>query len=110
MPRPQRPRASELQLQREVNTLGIKLLQVNAALRVKTIYCERLELLLRQRNERVDTLYAQLERAYTINRRLEAEAEHLAALIANDHHPQTHILAAQLWLIPAVHESLASAT
>jgi hypothetical protein len=36
-------------LQREIDTLAIKLLRANSALRLKTLYCERLEYLLRER-------------------------------------------------------------
>jgi hypothetical protein len=78
-------------LERKIHALQVKLLQTNSALKLKTDYCERLEFLLRQRNQRVDQLFAQLERACTANRRLEAECEHLASLIANDRRPQAHI-------------------
>ena len=83
---PWKPAAST-ELERKIHTLQVKLLQTNSALKLKTDYCERLEFLLRQRNQRVDQLFARLEQAYTTNRRLEAECEHLAALIANDHQP-----------------------
>src|ERR1700756_2875546 len=46
---------SEAELIRKIGTLSTKLLEVNATLRLKTIYCERLEVLLHQRNQRVDT-------------------------------------------------------
>jgi hypothetical protein len=68
--------------ERKVHELQMKLLAANSALRLKTIYAERLEILLRQRNERVDELNAKLEHAYFIHRRLEREAEHLSRIIA----------------------------
>ena len=84
---PHRPSSSELQLQREIDTLGIKLLRANAALRLKTIYAERLEHLLHQRQERIDQLFGLLEQARTINHKLEAECEHLAQLVATTQQP-----------------------
>ena len=68
--------------ERKVHELQMKLLAANSALRLKTINAERLEILLRQRNERVDELNAKLEHAYFIHRRLEREAEHLSRIIA----------------------------
>jgi septation ring formation regulator EzrA len=74
-------------LEREKHELQMWLLKVNAELRLKTIYCEKLEYLLHQRHERIDQLFAQLERAYTVNRRLEQECEHLAGLVAANNTP-----------------------
>jgi hypothetical protein len=84
MPRPHKPSAYEIELQRKIDTLSTKLLQVNAAMRLKVLYAERLEIALHQRNERIDQLFAQLQSAWQQNRKLEAECEHLAQLIAGN--------------------------
>ena len=42
--------------------LALKLLRVNAALRTKMLYAERLEYLLHERSERIDELNGQLEK------------------------------------------------
>jgi hypothetical protein len=91
MPRPHKPSAYEIELTRKIDSLQIRLLELNATLRLKVLYAERLEFLLHQRNQRVDQLFARLEQACTVNRHLEAECEHLAGIIANDHPSQTHI-------------------
>ena len=77
--RPRKPTPAELELQRKIHTLQVTLLRTNAELRTKVIYAERLEIALHQRCERID----QLERAHSVNRRLEAECEHLAQLVAS---------------------------
>jgi septation ring formation regulator EzrA len=82
MPRPHRASSSELELSRKIDSLSTKLLQANATLRLKVLYCEKLEYLLHQRHERIDKLFALLEQARQRNMKLEAECEHLAALIA----------------------------
>jgi chromosome condensin MukBEF ATPase and DNA-binding subunit MukB len=74
-------------LEREKHALQMKLLQANAQLRLKTIYAERLEYLLRERLARIDELNGKLEQARTINHRLEQEREHLAGLIAANNAP-----------------------
>ena len=43
--------------------LQLKLLRVNSALRLKTVYAERLEYLLHERSERIDELNGKLEQA-----------------------------------------------
>jgi hypothetical protein len=58
-------------LQRQVDTLAIKLLRANSELRLKTVYCQRLEFPLHQRLETIDALNAKLEQAREQNRRLE---------------------------------------
>ena len=54
------PSAHELELQKEVTT-PLKLLRTNAALRLKTVYAERLEYLVQERSERIDELTAQVD-------------------------------------------------
>jgi hypothetical protein len=56
---------------------------------LKVIYCERLEGLLRLRNEHIDELTAKLQCARSANHQLEMENKHLAALAAT---PQTPML------------------
>lgn len=56
--------------------LQIRLLQINATLRLKVVYAERLEHLVCERNKRIDSLYGLLERARQQNAQLEQEAEH----------------------------------
>jgi uncharacterized protein YciW len=87
MPRPHHPNSNEVQLQRKIDTLQIRLLHVNSALRLKSIYAERLEVLLHKRNERIDQLSSLLEQSRTTNHRLELECEHLAQLIATPQQP-----------------------
>jgi hypothetical protein len=78
---PRRSSRAELELQREVTTLGLKFLKANSELRTKTIYCQRLEFLLHQRTETIDELYGRLEQARAANQKLEQECEHLADMI-----------------------------
>jgi multidrug resistance efflux pump len=70
------------QLERQIETLQIKLLRANSELRLKTVYAQRLEFLLQHRMATIDELVAKLDQARAQNKRLEAEADHLAALIA----------------------------
>ena len=79
---PRRSSIDALKLQRENATLAIKLLKVNSELRIKQIYCERLEYLLRQRAETIDELNGKLEQSREQVRRLGLENEVLAAMIA----------------------------
>ena len=53
---PRRSTTHELELQKEVTTLQLKLLRTNAELRTKQIYAQRLEFLLQQRSEKIDEL------------------------------------------------------
>ena len=76
-----RSSSTEIELQRKCETLAIKLLRANSALRLKTVYCERLEYLLLERNTRIDELTGKLEQARTANQRLEQECEHLADMV-----------------------------
>ena len=69
------------QLERQIETLQIKLLRANSELRLKTVYAQRLEFLLQHRMATIDELVAKRQ-ARAQNKRLEAEADHLAALIA----------------------------
>jgi septal ring factor EnvC (AmiA/AmiB activator) len=79
---PRRSSITEVQLQREIEVLGLKLLRANAALRSKTLYAQRLEYLLHERSERIDELNGQLDRLRALNQRLGLENEVLAAMLA----------------------------
>ena len=63
-------------------TLQLRLLKVNAELKIKSVYAGRLEALLRMRTEKIDELTAQVDQLRMQNRRLDEEAEHLAAMVA----------------------------
>jgi hypothetical protein len=69
-------------LQQENHVLALRLLKVNAELRLKQTYCQRLEYLLHQRSERIDQLTGKLEQSREQVRRLGLENELLAAMIA----------------------------
>jgi predicted nuclease with TOPRIM domain len=56
-------------------------LRANAALRLKTVYCERLEHLVQERSERIDELNSKLEQSRAQIRKLDAECEHLADML-----------------------------
>ena len=76
-----RSSSHELDLQRQNATLALKLLKANAALRLKTVYCERLEILLHQRLETIDALNGKLEQARAANHRLDQECERLVEMV-----------------------------
>jgi hypothetical protein len=79
---PRRSTTHELELQREVTTLQLKLLRVNSALAIKTRYAQRLEFLLHERSERIDELHGQLDQLRVQVQRLGLENECLVAMIA----------------------------
>ena len=79
---PRRSTTHELELQREVTTLQLKLLRVNSALAIKTQYATRLEYLLHQRSERIDELNSKREQSRAQVQRLGLENEILTAMIA----------------------------
>ena len=78
---PRRCSAHELELQREVTTLQLKLLKVNRALALKTVYAQRLEFLVQQRSQRIDELNGKLEQSREQIRRLDQECEHLVQVV-----------------------------
>ena len=79
---PRRPSSHELQLQRECEVLQLKLLRVNSALRLKTVYAERLEYLLHERSERIDELNGKLEQSRQQVQQLGLENQLLIEMIA----------------------------
>ena len=78
---PRRSSITEAELRRECELLQLKLLRVNSALRLKTLYAERLEFLLHERLTKIDELTGRLEQARSVNQRLEQECEHLADMV-----------------------------
>jgi hypothetical protein len=69
-------------LERVNHALQMALLKARAQLSSKRASAERLEFLLCERMERIDELNGKLEQALEQNRKLEAEAEHLAQVVA----------------------------
>ena len=69
-------------LEHEIDALKTVVIQLRRDLTNKTGYATRLELVLRQRMERIDQLNGQLEQVREQNRRLDAEAEHYFQMLA----------------------------
>jgi len=82
---PWKPAASS-DLQRQNDGLRSELIKLRRELMIKTQYAERLEFLLRERMERIDELTATVDQLRERNKRLEAEAEHFAAMVAGRRH------------------------
>ena len=74
---------AELQLQKANDGLRTEIVNLRHELTNKQGYAERLEVLLRERMERIDGLTATIDQLRERNKRLEAEAEHLAKIAAN---------------------------
>jgi chromosome segregation ATPase len=70
-------------LQKENDGLRTEIVKLRHELTNKQGYAERLEVLLRERMERIDELTATIDQLRERNKRLEAEAERLAAMAAN---------------------------
>jgi chromosome segregation ATPase len=70
-------------LQKENDGLRTEIVKLRHELTGKQGYAERLEVLLRERLERIDELTGRIDQLRERNKRLEAEAEHLAAMAAN---------------------------
>ena len=69
-------------IQKEIGGLRTEIVKLRHELASRQQYAERLEVLLRERLERIDDLNGKLEQAREQNKRLKAEAEHLAQLVA----------------------------
>jgi len=76
---------AELNLQKENDGLRTEIVKLRHELTNKQGYAERLEVLLRERMEKTDELTATIDQLRERNKRLEAEAEHLAAIRLADH-------------------------
>ena len=70
---PSRSSRNEIELQKEVTTLQLKLLRTNAALKLKQTYAQRLEHLLCARNARIDELTGTIDQLSTANQKLNLE-------------------------------------
>jgi len=80
--RPPKPTPAELQLKRENDGLKTTIVCLRREIENKQGAVGRLETLLRERLTRIDQLTAQVDQLRHQNKKLEAEAEHLAAVIA----------------------------
>jgi hypothetical protein len=78
---PWKPRAPT-DLQRQLDAAHLKLLKANAELKHKTQYVSRLETLVNERNACIDALHGRIDALREQNRKLDAEAEHLAQMVA----------------------------
>ena len=76
-----RARLNEVQLQRTNGALSTQLLQLREQLRNKESYAAGLEILLRQRNERIDQLTAQVDQLREHGRHTHEEAQHMAMFV-----------------------------
>jgi hypothetical protein len=68
-------------LQRTNGALSTQILQLRAQLRTKERYATGLEILLRQRNERIDQLTAQVDQLREHSRHTDEEAQHMAMFV-----------------------------
>ena len=76
-----RARLNEIQLQRTNGALSTQLMQLREQLRNKESYAAGLEILLRQRNERIDQLTAQVDQLRQHSRQADEKAEHMAMFV-----------------------------
>lgn len=83
-PMPWKPKLNAIKLQRECDRLTYALVRAREELQTAKRHRAGLEIMLSVRQERVDKLTAQIEQLRTANRRLDDEAEHLAAIIRSE--------------------------
>ena len=76
-----RTRLNEFQWQRTSGALSTQVLQLREQLRNKESYAVGLEQLLRQRNERIDQLAAQVNQLREHSRHADEAAEHMAMFV-----------------------------
>jgi regulator of replication initiation timing len=82
-PRHRQPTRTELQLLlKENDGLRTEIIRLRHQLTTNQHYAGRLECLLHERMERIDQLTATIDQLRERNRRLDEEAEHLAAMVA----------------------------
>jgi len=82
--RPRKPTSAELRLQRQNDGLGIEIVKLRQQLATKERYAGRLEYLLRERLTRIDELNGKIDQLRHQNKKLDAEAEHYAALLTQN--------------------------
>ena len=81
---PRKPTSAELRLQRQNDGLGIEIVKLRQQLATKERYAGRLEYLLRERLTRIDELNGKIDQLRHQNKKLDAEAEHYAALLTQN--------------------------
>jgi hypothetical protein len=81
MPWSSRRARLEIQWQRSNGVLSSQILQLREQLRIKESYAAGLETLLRQRNERIDQLAAQVDQLRQHSRHADEAAEHMAMFV-----------------------------
>ena len=92
-PRHRQPTRAELHLLlKENDGLRTEIVRLRSELTSKQQYASRLELLLRKRMERIDELNAEVDQLRHQNKKLDAEAEHLAELVAANNGPSLSLL------------------
>jgi chromosome segregation ATPase len=85
-PRHRQPTRAELQLLRKENDgLRTEIVRLRREIENREGAVGRLELLLRERLTKIDRLTAQVDQLRHQNKQLDAEAEHLAAMVAAPH-------------------------
>jgi predicted nuclease with TOPRIM domain len=87
MPWPRRTPAA-VQLKRDNDALALQLVRLREQLRNKEHYASGLEVLLRERLARIDELHGKLEQLREHVKRLDAENDHLAAMMRQVAPPQ----------------------
>jgi len=77
-----RSRPDIAQLEQAIDQVRTELIRTRRQLTNKAGYAAKLELVLHQRTERIDQLHHRIDTLRAANRKLEAEADHYAALLA----------------------------
>jgi chromosome segregation ATPase len=77
-----RSRPNIAQLEHEIDTLKTVVIRLRRELENKQDANGRLKLLLRERLARIDELTAKIEQLRAANQKLDAEADHLAKMVA----------------------------
>jgi hypothetical protein len=84
MPRPPKPSRDQLELSRENSSLKTTICCLRREIEHKQGHVHRLEVLLASRLQTIDQLHGTVEQLRERNRKLDAEAEHLADIIKLD--------------------------
>ena len=88
MPRPPKPTPAELKLKLENDGLKTTIVCLRRDIESKQGAVGRLEVLMRERMERIDELNGRLEQARAQNRRLDEENERLVEMVRLPQSPQ----------------------
>ena len=81
MPRPPKPTKAELRLKRENDELLMRIIRLRYEVENKQGAVGRLEILMRERMDRIDDLNAKLEQSRQQIKRLDEENEHLVEMV-----------------------------